>query len=156
VQDAIIPILFVLAKNAEEETGRVPLILQKAPGHATRGFFMILDNARLNFVQRSVAGAIREEQHIGLDVLLILLGNIFFGEDGVHRAFGDTGATIDAGVRIDVIQRPFFFGDAGDDALDGAHIDTSAVTDTDFGNYMGHNVFLLFVSIPIIVNREER
>jgi hypothetical protein len=38
-------------------------------------------------------------------------------------------------------RRPFIFGNARNDALDGAHIDTSAVTDTDFGDYMSHELY---------------
>lgn len=55
-------------------------------------------------------------------------GDFIFGEDGGVWAFRDAGATIDAGVGVDINPRPFCNRLARDHTLDRAHLDTAAVT----------------------------
>src|SRR6266446_2202502 len=78
-------------------------------------------------------------------VFLLLLGQVFFGNDRVHRTLGDADGAIDALVRVDHQHvRPFV------EAIDRADIDAVGVLalDAAFHDDVGHRAILCVAGPP--------
>jgi len=88
----------------------------------------------------AIARALGEELAIQFSIVYVLLRDIFFREDGIYGALRHAGAAIDAGVRVDVIQRPFVLGEPGHDTLYRADFCTCAIADTETSNYVSHKI----------------
>jgi hypothetical protein len=58
---------------------------------------------------------------------LVIIGNFIFHEDGIIRTFRDTGAAVDAFIRVNIHPGPLFNRFAGDDAINRANFDTSSI-----------------------------
>jgi hypothetical protein len=67
-----------------------------------------------------------------------------FGEDRLKRAFGDARATVDAGIRVNVVPRPFFGRFPGNDALHWAYFYTARIAKAQAGDNMGHYSYLQY------------
>ena len=89
-------------------------------------------------VQGVVAGAFGEENGVEFGRVLLLGGQVFFGEDGRNRALGHACAAVNAGVGVNVVSGPVCFGLAGDDTFDGADLGAGAIADTQIKNHMSH------------------
>src|SRR5262249_51653184 len=53
--------------------------------------------------------------------------NFIFREDGGKRAFGDTGATVNTGIRVDIDPGPLFNWETRNHTFHGTNIDTATV-----------------------------
>ena len=60
--------------------------------------------------------------------ILSTISQLFVKKDGFDRAFFHACTTVNAGVRIDVVPRPFRFRLTGHDTFNGTYLDASAVT----------------------------
>jgi hypothetical protein len=67
--------------------------------------------------------------------VLLVLGHIFFGVDGIHRAFGDAHRAVNALVWVNRQKIGAFA-----EAVNGANVDAIGVLalDAGFGDGMGH------------------
>jgi hypothetical protein len=95
---------------------------------------------QLAHFERCVARAFGEVHGIQLGAVSIFFGQVFFRQDGVYRALRYASATVDAGVWVDVIPGPFFFGLAGDNTFNRANFGAGAIADAQVENHMGHTI----------------
>jgi hypothetical protein len=77
--------------------------------------------------------------------VLTALGSVcrrdfIFGEDRCEWTFRHACTTVNAGIRIDVDPRPLVDRLAGDHAFDRTNIDTTAITNTQTGDYVSHGI----------------
>jgi hypothetical protein len=69
--------------------------------------------------------------------------DFIFGVDCSKRAFGNTRAAINAGVRVNVHHGPFCHGLTGDNALHGTNFNAASVTNAQTGDNVSHCDLLL-------------
>jgi hypothetical protein len=69
---------------------------------------------------------------------LVRSGHLIFGENRLIRALRDTGAAIDAGVRIDIKPGPLPLRFPGDNTLDRTYIDAAPITEAQASDDIGH------------------
>jgi hypothetical protein len=70
-------------------------------------------------------------------------GDFIFREDGGIWALGNASAAVNTSIRVNVHPGPFCDWLAGDDALNWAYFDTTAITNAQAGNNVCHGYFLL-------------
>src|SRR5690606_26499684 len=64
--------------------------------------------------------------------------HLIFGEDGFIWAFRDACATINAGVRVNVIPGPFILRQPRDNTFNRADLNTAAIPQAQAGDNVGH------------------
>ena len=81
---------------------------------------------------------------VDIDKTALIFGHVFFGEDGLNRAFRLAGATVNALIGVDV-EHGFAFAVDGMDAIDRANLNTGLVfyVDTGFSDIIGHEFLLI-------------
>jgi hypothetical protein len=89
-----------------------------------------------------IARPLPEELCIELRRAKVFWRQILLGSDRIDRAFGNTGPTIDASVRIDVKPWPLGLRLAWHDAFDWTNVDAGAIADAEVENYMRHLLLL--------------
>jgi hypothetical protein len=98
-------------------------------------------------LERCVAWAVCEVKRIEFRSIRILFGQVLFGQNGLYRTFWDTCTAVNAGIWIDIVPRPFIFGNARDNTFHRAHFNTSAVANAQVENYMSHETDLLWIAV---------
>ena len=128
------------------------LLAVTVSGSALISVFFIGDNfTTTSGASGGIGASLDEEVSIDLNVLVPLLRQILFGEDGLHGAFINTEATVDAHIRVNVQQLRILKVAAvlgGVNAVNRAHLDTRCVlgADAGFRNDVGHDRAVLRVA----------
>ena len=86
---------------------------------------------------------------VDIDKTALIFGHVFFGEDGLNRAFRLAGATVNALIGVDV-EHGFAFAVDGMDAIDGANL--LALGFVKMPNAFGAAIWVNFVNTVALIN----